>query len=481
MPTIATDRPLKDAVEQLSRKAVVGSAMSSREWEALSAEIRDRAFFSARVEDERLLAEMQERLQARIELAKRDGRTMDRGVFIEEMREELRKSGYQRADGVRKDSLQDLKSSRRLGLIWDMNISQAQGYARWKTDMDPDILKAVPAQELIRVRSKIEVRDWPLVWADHGGKFYSKPGPDYPNAPGRMIALKTDPIWRWISRFKTPWPPFDWGSGMGLKNVRRAEAEALGVLADGEQLTPLDIPFNEGHGMSIKGVPDAGRESLRSAFGDAIRIDGDTISIQRHTSPESHEQRKQAIGESLRDRARRVSDAGRDQLARVRSEDDASPWPPGFDPSLSEPEILASTSAVAVGRKQLYHERWYGSPESAAAFAGLIRAFLPAEVAVMVRDNHIHAWRPDLLTLTPDQIHALSVADENGILLGYGQNLGDSPAAVISIKDAKGAVIGGFFAPPATAKTFAKARARDFMDALGGVVNLLIDGLEVAL
>lgn len=52
-----------------------------------------------------------------------------------------------------------------------------------------------------------------------GGKLYD----------GRMIALRNDPIWRGISRFGSPVPPFDFNSGMGLEEVNRFEAEALGV------------------------------------------------------------------------------------------------------------------------------------------------------------------------------------------------------------------------------------------------------------
>lgn len=99
----------------------------------------------------------------------------------------------------------------------------------------------------------------------------------------------------------------------------------------------------------------------------------------------------------------------------------------------------------------------------------------------MLRDNHIHAWRPDLLDLAPEAIQALSVAGENGVLLGYGQNLGVEPYAVVSILDEDGVLIGGFQAPASTAKVYAAARAKDFTDALGKPVRILIEGEEVSL
>lgn len=277
MPFIATDRPLQDAVEQVSRKTPVGSVLSSREWELVPAEIRMRAMFSARVENERLLAEIKDRLQARIELAQRDGRTVDRGVFIEEMREELRKVGYKRGDAKR-ESLQDLKSTRRLGLIWDMNIAQAQGYARWKADMTPEGLENEPCYELIRVMERMERRDWPTIWSQAGGEFFGEQGSndDYPFSAGRMIAAKNDPIWTRISRFNTPWPPFDWGSGMGLRGIDRDEAESLGVLGPDDEVTPLEMPFNKRTKASLENIPADGiRRILKALDGEVAIIDGD--------------------------------------------------------------------------------------------------------------------------------------------------------------------------------------------------------------
>jgi len=477
MPQIATDRPLKDAVELFSRKVPVGSSMSSREWELLQAEIRMRAMFSARVENERLLVEMQVRLQARIALAKKDGRTMDRGVFIEEMREELRKAGYKRGEAKR-GSIQDLKSTRRLGLIWDMNLAQAQGYARWKADMTPEGLENEPCYEFIRVMSRIEVRDWPVIWEQSGGEFFDGPGSndDYSWAKGRMIAAKNDPIWKRISRFGAPWPPFDWGSGMGLRGVGRDEAERLGVIDPEDVVTPLAFPFNSGTRASAKKIPESGRESLRSAFGDAIRFDGDEIILQRETSSETDEQRLQDITASLRERARAIADTGRDYFRRVRSTDDAATWPPGFNFSESEDEILAHTAAVAVGRKLLYHDEWVGYAQSVGE---LIRHYLPAEVHVAVIDGHVYAFRPDIVGLDEGQIHQRILDADMGRLLGYGQNMIDEPAVLVNLADSDGQGVSGFLTAPASARVYAKARAKDWTDALGKTIRIFIGKKEV--
>ena len=460
----------------LDRRTPLGSALNSREWERVPAELRDRTMFSATVENERLLQEMKDRLAQRLALTRTEGGAhMDRGRFIEEMRQELSAAGYKRGN-ARRGSLRDLKSSRRLGLIWDMNVSQAAGFARWKMDMTPEGLANEPCYELIRIKARVEIRDWPLVWEDHGGRFYGKPGKDYPNAKGRMIALKTDPIWRYISRFKTPWPPFDWGSGMGLMGIARSLAESLGLLGPDDVLVPPAIPFNAGMRASIRGLDAASRETFRSTFGDAIRIDGDDIVWHRDSNPETDEQRKQDAETTLRDRARSIADAGASALAGIRSGDDAAAWPPGFETGTYDPELLASTSAVAVGRKLLYHEEWVDYAEN---FGALIRDYLPDDVSVMAREGHLYAWRPDILPLAPDQIHALSLANENGLLLGYGQHLADRPAVPVSLRDGAGNLLGGFFANPATATVYARARAKDFTDALGAAVRIFIDNEEV--
>jgi hypothetical protein len=281
MITLTTDRPFQDAVETMAGKTPVGSPLTSAEWDLLPGEVKLRLMFSSTVEDERILAEMQARLQDRVNLEKRDGRTVDRVTFIDEMHRILRESGYKRPDGVRKGSLQDLKSARRLGLVWDMNLAQAQGYSRWKAGMDPDVLLMVPCRELIRVLARVEHRDWPRIWEMAGGEFYGGYGsnPDYPNSKGRMMARADDEIWVRISRFGVPWEPFDWGSGMGTRNVRRKLAEQLGVIQPGERVTPLDTPFNDGVKASLATVPQSARQRILDALAGDVEILDDEVRI----------------------------------------------------------------------------------------------------------------------------------------------------------------------------------------------------------
>ena len=120
-------------------------------------------------------------------------------------------------------------SDERCDLVIRTNVALIFGYRHWITGQDPNTLDAFPCQELIRVEDRLAPRDWISRWTAAGGQIFD----------GRMIARIGDPIWIAISRFGKPWPPFDFGSGMGIESVGRDEAEALGVIAVNDQIRIL--------------------------------------------------------------------------------------------------------------------------------------------------------------------------------------------------------------------------------------------------
>ncbi len=278
MIDFTTAMPLTTAVEVISGKTPLGSRMNSAEWAMVPPEIRLRAMFAARVEEERYLVSMQDKLEQRVRLGREDGTLMNRARFIAEMQDDLKQFGYE-PDPRKRGSMQDLSSAGRLGLIWDMNLAQAEGYAAWKTGMDPDILDAAPARELVRLADRIDKRPWPVIWKENGGEFYGEPSADFPEALGRMIALATDPIWTKISEFDTPWPPFRWGSGVGTRNVRRRVAEEFGLLDGNTKLTPLEQPFNATAEASLKGIPESGRKAIADDLLGEVEIEGDVMRL----------------------------------------------------------------------------------------------------------------------------------------------------------------------------------------------------------
>lgn len=472
MIDFTTARPLQEAVDSLSRRTPLGTVLRSAELERLPLEIRDEAFFSAQVTSEHFLAEAKKRITQRINLERSKlangapGVTMDRRRFIDEMRVELGKAGY-RPERGKEGKIQDLTSTGRLGLIWDMNLSQANGAARWKSGTTPAVLIAEPAMEFVRVEERMEHRKWPTIWKAHGGIFY--PGTsDYPE--GRMIALKTSTIWREINRFGVPWRPFDWGSGMGTRGIRRREALQLGVIKEGEPpQTVGQLQLGATSRMSVKGLPEASRERLRSELGDSIRFDNDAVAYNRDTTP-ANEHRDQTIPDELRARARSYFERSEAALGELRRNDDGAE---AFFGSAQEDEFreafLAQLAAVGTGRKQLFHDTF---PEVAAqALMDVVRAVMP-QVEVEYEDGHLIAWRPDLQPLPPSELMNLSKERpqaRNGVLLGYGLEsmAGTARHALVLLLDDAGETVGGFHAPWPTATIYARARLRDLMDATG--------------
>ena len=258
------------AAEKILKKTLVGSSLNSREWNLVQAGLRDRAFFSSQVESAKILH------AARKMVADRAGGHLSASEIRRDVRKVISSTGYRPPEG-KEGTLQDLYSKRRLDTIIRTNVEQARGYVRHLDGMKPGAFAAFPGQELIRVRERKEKRDWATRWKNAGGRFYN----------GRMIALRDDPIWERISVFGNPFPPFDWGSGMGVRAVSRRDCVALGVVTDNEvreKVQELKAEKNAAPGMNDNlqaelsfrdDSPEADR--LREVFGDQVDFRGNTI------------------------------------------------------------------------------------------------------------------------------------------------------------------------------------------------------------
>ena len=251
------------AAEKILQKALVASSIGSGEWNRVQAALRDRAFFSSRVTEARILHELRENVAA---IA--DGRKSP-SEMRRDMRELLGSIGYDPGD--RRGTIGDLLTKRRLDVIMDVNVRQARGFAQHLEATTGGALKAFPAYELVRVQERRAKRDWHARWAAAGGALHG----------GRMIALKTDPIWSNISTFGTPYPPFDYNSGMGVQDVSRSECIELGVIDPDE--APQEAPaldFNGGLTASVPFANDDDWQFLKKSFGDQVQIDRTTGSIK---------------------------------------------------------------------------------------------------------------------------------------------------------------------------------------------------------
>lgn len=263
-------QPLGEAVKKISARTPIGSKLRTEEWSHVPLALRERAMFSAGVESARFLADAQrgveEILSFAVEQTKNGAALIDRSSLIARLREVALREGIP-VDPAKRGGLQDITSRARLGLIIDINTQQAQEYARWKAEQDPDVLDAFPAQELIRLEDRVTHRRWATRWLQAGGTLVQ----------GRMVALKSSPIWTAISRFGTPWPPFDFNSGMGLEDIFREDAEALGLLTPADMPQPQEESFNKNLRASTRGLGDGMLGFLSKLFGDKARIEGDEI------------------------------------------------------------------------------------------------------------------------------------------------------------------------------------------------------------
>lgn len=253
--------------EVLLRKNLITSGLSSAEWNALSAAIRDRAFFSSRIESVRFLEMCRTRIAELLDNAKnKDGAVTSRAQVVSDIMRAARTTGI--ANGT--ESLTDPGSSVRANLIVDTNAAMASGYATAVQANSYGARLAFPAQELVRVESRKVPRNWHQKWRAKGGKLYH----------GRMIALKEDPIWSAISYFGNPYPPFDFNSGMGLDDVSFEDAVSLGVIENNykpPEKSPLKN-FNESLEADLKFKTNRKLfDDLHRIFGDQIRHEGGKI------------------------------------------------------------------------------------------------------------------------------------------------------------------------------------------------------------
>lgn len=262
LPTVQT---IEKALTFFAARSTVPSAWRTADWDQAPAEIVNRAFFSAGVESANFLQNARASIgQAILNARDESGAFMNRERFIVEMRQRAISLGLATPEGKPAD-LQNLAGETRLGMIYDMNRDSALGRARRSAGLSEGALYAAPAQELVRGKTAKVPRDWHARWAEAGG-------PD--NAAPRMIALKTDPVWVKLSRFGVPWPPFDFGSGMILRNIRRAEAVNYGLLKANEMLeAPRDPDYNEALSATLINVAPNLLQALKTML-PSLKIDG---------------------------------------------------------------------------------------------------------------------------------------------------------------------------------------------------------------
>jgi hypothetical protein len=257
--------PFKEALERLRQKIPNAKPWSYATWAAQDVDVRERSFFSSKVEKPLFLKRAKLFLLNFLtrEKRKHDGKleTSSMAVFVEKVRRLAVSEGMGRAgvpvENVNEGDLQDIRSEARLRLIFQTNIATSYGYGSWRQGMEPAVLDAFPAARVVRNPGAEDER------------------PRHSQEEGN-VRLKTDePYWAdymnavEIGGFQTPWPPYGFNSFIDQEDVSRSEAERLQLVqkdkplkGSGRTLPGLNAKFKQ----SILGLSKEEREKLKESM-----------------------------------------------------------------------------------------------------------------------------------------------------------------------------------------------------------------------
>lgn len=269
----------QDAINSVRARGLLPTTLSSIELEALDAGIRAQAVFSARVWQTELLAGIQDQVSRLVSgVSPGPGQYTNPATVRLELKRILASISYQ-PDADKAGTIQDLGSDQRLNLIIRTQEQMATGRGQRIQSLDPDTIDLWPAWELVRVEDRKDKRTWVQRWRAAGGRVYPGSPGGLPLEPGlsegRLIALKTDPIWAAISRFGHPHPPFDFNSGVGVDDVDRDTTDELGITSPVDLITaPDEPPIADLPTASPGQLPDEFREVLTA---EGYRFDGDIL------------------------------------------------------------------------------------------------------------------------------------------------------------------------------------------------------------
>ncbi len=240
--------PFAEAADHSAVKTLLPSALDSSEAQThLDTEIRERARFSSQITNVEILDELDQWVD---KLAQ--GQT-DLATARNALRAKAKELGYTPEEG-KAGTIQDFTTSRRLNVTLTTNVQQAQGYGQYMQGQDPTVLDLYPAQELYRAMARKVPRNWNARWSVAAQTTGTR--------TDGFVALKNTPIWTALSRFGTPYSPFDYNSGMRTRNVARSRAVAGGLIDRDTRLKPEDRGFNQDLAFS----PEIRNAQIRQAI-----------------------------------------------------------------------------------------------------------------------------------------------------------------------------------------------------------------------
>ena len=246
-----------DAIAFIVDKIIVpDDEWNQQDWIDEEENIETRAFFSSRVENARFLNRAKKHLEDRIQNTVEDtpkGKALKAGGradFVRSMRDFMVKEGMANEDEFRDaEGVTDIRSESRLKLIYDTNLRQAYGYGGWKQGQKPAILRRYPAQ---RFRRSFKVNE---------------PRPLHEENDGEVRLKSDESFWlemnsSEIGGFEVPFGPWGFNSGMGVEDVSREDAAALGLSVDG--VKPVKAELNENLQASVKTMDDDVKAKLKA-------------------------------------------------------------------------------------------------------------------------------------------------------------------------------------------------------------------------
>lgn len=244
--------PFLEALNALRKRAVVPTSLTTAELQQIDAAIRRGSFYSAQTMETDLL-ELYKNQQEQILIGKLDPAT------ARLQSKQLQQSyGYQPNPDER-GTIKDLSSNARIDLVVKTNTQLSQGAGHYvQSNGDADVVDLWPAQELVRFEARAKERNWHQRWMEAAAYSGDTDAARMLAENGRMVARKDSPIWDALGSSElfddgldNPFPPFAFNSGMWVEDVSRDEAIELGLINEGDRVSPqkLDIAslFNFGN------------------------------------------------------------------------------------------------------------------------------------------------------------------------------------------------------------------------------------------
>lgn len=296
--TFSTPIPLEDALRILRDKKLVPTALGSAGLQELAAEVKNAALFSARMTQLRplqvLAAVLAEMIQGQANVA-------DAKLVLTEV---YRALGYDPEQGgfpqdapgtippAMRGTLRDLSSERRMELTVTTNYRMVANAAFVKrTTEDEQRRYQFPCFELVRIAPRgtprgfvrrkggLEIKpgdDWTSRWVAAGGELFER--------NTRMIALKGAAVWAalgdgeggYTDTLGNPFPPFAFGSGMGLREVSRGEALTIGVISPEDEAAAMPSTLRASLKAQAKALP----KDILDAFDD-LEEDGEWLRLAK--------------------------------------------------------------------------------------------------------------------------------------------------------------------------------------------------------